>query len=435
MISRMTKLLCLTGLLMPAIAECAQRVTWEHIVAAVTEVEITPPQLDFNSVMAQKVSTDYLQKQMSSIAAAINKLKLFQAESSCQKIILPMLHNALKAQSLHTKLLEAQVKNQQSYQGSIYQLSNGEQWYQYLTMSWLGEAIGPDELFQVGAASFDKAIVELRKLDHQLNMNQTKNRSVSSIDDETIKSYYKKAEQAVTQNLEQQFNSVKGVAELKVNRSLQGMGFPAPGYYNSSNQTMYYNPMGADYDLHQVEWLYLHEGIPGHHYQGQVAAINGICLDQELNDDLVQGQMAFVEGWAAYVETIGKSIGLLKDPRSHRYVLFWEALRAMRVMTDVGIHSKGWSDEHARNHWSGLFPEGLAVMSREMTRIKNWPMQVNTYVYGKHKIEQLKQLLIKNKSDDFDIRTFHQNLLQVSHFPIHVLNQYSELFNTKEYLQ
>jgi uncharacterized protein (DUF885 family) len=432
-ITDLLKLLCLVGLVKPAFAETSEITTWPQIITAVTEVEITPPQLDFNSLMARRVSAQELQKQMSSIAAANNLLSQFHTQNNCQKIVLPMLRNTLKTQSLFAKLLKIQAVKQPSYQGSIYELSNAKQWYQFLTLSWLGESVNPDELYQIGSDSFEKAIIQLRKLDQQISSNQPNNKTVKSSDAETIKAQYKKIEQVVKQHLGQQFRTASGVVELKVERSEQGADFPAPGYYNSINQTMYYHPMRNDYNLHEAEWLYLHEGIPGHHFQSQVAANNGLCQELQLNESLTQGQMAFVEGWAAYVETLGKSLGLLKNPHAHRFVLRWEALRAMRTMIDVGIHSKGWSDEQARKHWSMHFPEGMDVMEREITRIKRWPMQVNTYVYGKHKIEQLKQQLINNPSDEFNIKGFHQNLLQVSHFPIQVLNQYSELFNTKEY--
>lgn len=73
--------------------------------------------------------------------------------------------------------------------------------------------------------------------------------------------------------------------------------------------------------------------------------------------------MAFVEGWAASVETLGQQLGLHQHPQSHLFALKWEALRVMRVMIDVGVHARGWNTAQARAHWLKLFPEGHDVMA------------------------------------------------------------------------
>jgi len=92
----------------------------------------------------------------------------------------------------------------------------------------------------------------------------------------------------------------------------------------------------------------------------------------------------------------------------------------MRVMVDVGIHARGWTEAAARAHWQRHFPEGADVMEREIQRIKRWPMQVITYVYGLHQIKQHKNAMATQR--DFDVRDFHDRLLRLSHLSLQALN-------------
>jgi uncharacterized protein (DUF885 family) len=134
--------------------------------------------------------------------------------------------------------------------------------------------------------------------------------------------------------------------------------------------------------------------------------------------------MALVEGWAAYVETLGSGLGVLETPASQRHVNHWQALRAMRVMVDVGMHDKGWSPDQARQFWLQHFPEGKAVMNREINRIQRWPMQVNSYVYGQYSIEQLRNQLLTEQGESFDLPQFHDQLLQLSGLTVRVITHF-----------
>lgn len=414
----------------PSSATAKEVVTWDEIARELDRTEVSTPQLDFALNLQQAISKNGIALKKQQISHLQSLRQGFEPKNSCQAVALNLLDTIVEAEQMKVQLDKAQLKNRESYQGSIASLKDHEFWYRYLTFVWLGESVPTDELYKIGEDAFNEAISQFRLINRQATHSQPS--ILDSDDGQAIQKKYDEVDEIVKQHLAQQFVPQAGVADLNIARSLQGSNFPAPGYYSPINQTMYYHPLKATYDLQQVDWLYLHEGVPGHHYQSQVAALSDVCKEIQLNQSVTHGRMAFVEGWAAYVETLGKELGLLQNPRSHQFVLKWQALRAMRVMIDVGIHAKGWTDDQAQAHWLQHFPEGADVMNREINRIKRWPMQVNTYVYGKHKIEQLKHHLIADESNNFDVRVFHRNLLNISHLPIHILNHYAKLFEHQE---
>lgn len=425
-------ILALLFVLLATQAGARQPVSWEALTAELSALDVTAPQIDFAMMLRQDVNSADWQQQQQMLKHNQYLLQKHSPENSCQSMVMAMLDTVIETELLGLKLGEEQAIKQQQYHGSIAALDNGQAWYRYLGMLWLGEDVAPEQLYQIGQDHFNQAINQLRFVQQQIQKNQLLTKFIASDDDSAIQKHYLETEHKVKQHLIRQFLPEGGVAALNIARSLQGADFPAPGYYDRSNHTMYYHPLNDRYDMSQMQWLYLHEGVPGHHYQSQVSTQSTFCREDKLDAILSQGRMAFVEGWAAYVETLGIELGMYKEPQSHLYALKWEALRAMRVMIDVGLHAKGWTDAKAQQYWLRLFPEGEDVMMREINRIKRWPMQVNTYVYGKHQIEQLKQRLKTAESDAFDVRKFHQNLLKISYLPIHVLNQYEQLFTTRE---
>ncbi|WP_154223462.1 DUF885 family protein [Marinicella rhabdoformis] len=420
-------------LMMSLVADSNSGVEWNEISATANRIEITQAPLawaDFIHRMKHANVPDQAQE----IAQLEKLMKQFEPQNSCHKQAVKILEQGVQAQKLFHGLQQQWHKSDEAFSGRLHEMKNADKWYQWLTLVWLGQDISPDELYSVGEASFKTAIDKYRQSAN--NQTQPKQQTLAANDDRGIQKTFQQIERAVEKNFEALFLNSSGFKQLKVARSIQGKDFPAPGYYDPSNQTMYYHPQDERYDLAQIPWLYLHEGMPGHHYQSMMSNNTIDCAELKLNPDwLANGRMAMVEGWAAYVETLGKDLGVLNDPLQHQFVLKWEALRAMRTMIDVGIHSKGWSVAYSKKFWQQHFPEGVDVMLREINRMKRWPMQVNTYVFGKHKIEQLKTKLKKQQGHAFDIRQFHHQLLKLSGMSVLALNDYQTIYTQSETIQ
>ncbi len=165
--------------------------------------------------------------------------------------------------------------------------------------------------------------------------------------------------------------------------------------------------------------LYLHEGAPGHHFQ--------IMLAQE-NEALPAfmrfgGNTAYVEGWALYAETLGFDMGLYNDPYQRFGTLSDEMLRAMRLVVDTGIHAKGWTREKAIDYMLANSDMGRTDATAEVERYIAIPSQALAYKIGSMTIQRLKAKAQKEMGAKFDVREFHDQVLNTGALPLSVLEK------------
>jgi uncharacterized protein (DUF885 family) len=165
------------------------------------------------------------------------------------------------------------------------------------------------------------------------------------------------------------------------------------------------------------ETLFLHEGVPGHHFQ--------ISLAQE-NTDLPPfqrfgGNTAFVEGWALYAESLGPELGMLTDPYQHYGQLGDEMLRAMRLVVDTGLHTKGWSRDQAIKYMLDNSAMSRTDATAEVERYIAIPSQALAYKIGQLTIRRLRTMSEKALGPKFDVRDFHAQVLMSGALPMAVL--------------
>lgn len=163
-----------------------------------------------------------------------------------------------------------------------------------------------------------------------------------------------------------------------------------------------------------AEDLFLHEAIPGHHFQ--------LALQQELTDlpkfRRFGGETAFVEGWGLYAESLGKDLGVYTDPYSYFGYLQNELWRAIRLVTDTGLHSKGWTREQAIDYMLKNSAESQTQATAEAERYIAWPGQALAYKIGELKIKQVRAKAEKALGPKFDIRRFHAEVLKDGAVPL-----------------
>ena len=161
-----------------------------------------------------------------------------------------------------------------------------------------------------------------------------------------------------------------------------------------------------------------HEGIPGHHMQISVAqTLTGLPKFR-----LHSGNSGYVEGWALYAEQLGKEVGFYQDPVSDYGRLSSELFRAVRLVVDTGIHSKGWSREQVVEFFrkSGAVDE--PTIQAETDRYIAWPGQALAYKLGQLKFRELRDRAQKELGPKFDIRTFHDEMLDGGSLPLDLLD-------------
>ncbi|GAB4329530.1 MAG: DUF885 domain-containing protein [Candidatus Zixiibacteriota bacterium] len=166
-----------------------------------------------------------------------------------------------------------------------------------------------------------------------------------------------------------------------------------------------------------MEALAYHEAVPGHHLQ--------IALQQELENLPMfrqhGGYTAFVEGWALYSEALPKEVGFYKDPYSEFGRLTFDAWRCTRLIVDPGIHYFGWTRQQAID----FFRENTALselnIQSEVDRYIAWPGQALAYKIGQLKIAELRKTAETELGADFDLRAFHDALLEEGALPLDIL--------------
>jgi uncharacterized protein (DUF885 family) len=211
---------------------------------------------------------------------------------------------------------------------------------------------------------------------------------------------------------------------------------PIPDFSAPGNTTAYYFPPSGDgtkagvyyvntYDLasrpfYEIEALSLHEAVPGHHLQ--------IALQQELEaipnfrrfDYLTS--TAFVEGWALYAERLGLEVGFYQDPFSDFGRLSYEMWRACRLVVDTGIHALGWSRQEAIEYMLRYTSLSELNIANEVDRYIAWPGQALAYKMGEIKIRELRERAVSELGKGFDLRSFHDVILERGAVPLDFLD-------------
>jgi uncharacterized protein (DUF885 family) len=188
-------------------------------------------------------------------------------------------------------------------------------------------------------------------------------------------------------------------------------------------------PNVREYNILSDEDLFLHEAIPGHHFQ--------ISLQSE-NKELPEFRKhawynAYGEGWALYAESLGKELGLYKDPYQYFGMLSAEMHRAIRLVVDVGIHVKGWSREQAIQYSLDHEAEPESNIISEVERYMTGPGQALSYKIGQLKILEMREKAERTLGEAFDIRKFHNQILESGCLPIQLLEEkINEWIRTEE---
>ncbi|MET4683805.1 DUF885 domain-containing protein [Brevundimonas faecalis] len=184
---------------------------------------------------------------------------------------------------------------------------------------------------------------------------------------------------------------------------------PGIYYVNLSDMTQVLKP--------QIEGISYHEGAPGHHFQIAYAQeIEGLPRFRRFG-----GYGAYAEGWGLYAEQLGKEMGFYQDPYSDFGRLSTELWRAVRLVTDTGLHAKRWSREQAMDYFRRNSLLSERDIQKEVERYITNPGQATSYKIGELKIEELRAKAEAALGDRFDIKDYHAVVLGSGSVPLDVL--------------
>jgi uncharacterized protein (DUF885 family) len=169
----------------------------------------------------------------------------------------------------------------------------------------------------------------------------------------------------------------------------------------------------------QLEGIAVHEGAPGHHFQiARAMELEGLPRFRRFG-----GYSVYSEGWGLYTERLAKEMGAYADPYAEFGMLSLQMWRAIRLVTDTGLHAKRWSREQAIDYFKANSSISAADIEREVNRYINNPGQATSYMIGQLKIAELRKKAETALGARFDIRDFHEVVLGNGAVPLTVLEE------------
>ncbi|MEO6224428.1 MAG: DUF885 domain-containing protein [Sphingomicrobium sp.] len=318
--------------------------------------------------------------------------------------------------------------------GLMY-LKGGDQYYRYLVQSATTTHLSPDLIHELGLSEVARITSEFERVRKEIGFAgdihdffeymRTSAKFQPKSGEQMTLDYYR-LKTAVDAKVPQYFARLpKAALVIKpyppVRERFEAAAAYDAGTLDGSRPGVFYF---NTYDLpSRSTWdqttLFLHEGEPGHHFQISLAQENP-ALPAFMR---FGGNTAFVEGWALYAETLGYDMGLYRDPYQRFGTLNDEMLRAVRLVVDTGIHTKGWTRERAIEYMLSNSGMGRTDATAEVERYIAIPGQATAYKIGALTIQRLRRKAQADLGAKFDIRAFHSQLLDSGALPLSILEQ------------
>ena len=317
----------------------------------------------------------------------------------------------------------------------VLETPNGAEYYAYRARSFTTTDMTPDEIHNLGLSEVARIRSEMVEVAKQVGFD---NREAFIEYLRTDPQYYMTDGQEYlryTQALAKEIDNFMPKLFGKLPR-LPYTVLPIPAAQAPGNTTAYYERGSLEagqagiYRLNLTEldqrplWelpaLGVHEAVPGHHHQ--------IALQQELDIHPLRANgtffTAFVEGWGLYSERLGIEMGLYDTPAKEMGRLSYEMWRATRLVVDTGLHAKGWSKQRAVDYMLDNTALSPANIDAEVNRYMTWPGQALAYKIGELKIRELRGRAEESLGAKFDLRDFHDTVLENGAIPLSVLEEH-----------
>jgi uncharacterized protein (DUF885 family) len=317
----------------------------------------------------------------------------------------------------------------------IGSLAFGKDLYAVYVKQWTTTSMTPEEIHELGLSEVARLNAEMEKVKTQVGFKGTLLEFFDYVRNKAALKPFKKPEEVIA-NFEKIYTVIKPnvdklfslqpktkfeIRRTEAFREQTASAEYSPGATDGSRPGIFYVPIPdvTEYNMYGDEDLFLHEAIPGHHFQ--------ISLQQE-NANLPDFRKynwfgAYGEGWALYTESLGKELGLYQDPYQYFGMLGNEMHRAVRLVVDTGLHSKGWTREQAIKYSLANEAESEASITTEIERYMAIPGQALSYKIGQLKIMELRKRAQDKMGTRFDIKKFHEKVLESGVMPIALLEK------------
>ena len=420
------------------------------------EAGIVPPRFVFDHVLddSKNVITGYPFNGKDSCALfkdifiKIQKLDLSESEKSnlVDQARVAILDSVQPAYNSLIDLLK-EIASSTNEEEGVWRWKNGGEFYYNALRRTTTTDMTAEQIHQLGLSEVGRIHKEMIKIKDQVGFNGSLQDFFKELK-ENDKFYYPETKEGREAYLKEAVNIVerfklrldelfitKPKADMVVKRvekfreKSAGKAFyqrPAPdgsrpGTYYANLYSMRMMP------IYQMEALAFHEGIPGHHMQLAIAQeLEGIPKFRKYN-----GYTAYSEGWGLYSEYLPKELGFYSDPYSDFGRLAMELWRSCRLVVDTGIHSKKWTRQDGIDYYTENTPNDLLDCVKMVERHIVMPSQATAYKIGMNKILELRIKAENKLGNKFDIRDFHETILNNGAVPLDILEKHiDEMINT-----
>ena len=315
----------------------------------------------------------------------------------------------------------------------IATIPNGKAFYDYQIKKYTTTTLTANEIHQIGLKEVARILAEMEKVKNEVGFKgdlkaffndlRTNKKLMPFTEPQQVIDHFYAIQEKMKPQLEQLFD-VEPKAKFEVRRTEAFRENSSSAEYlngsiDGTRPGIFYVPVpdAKTYNTLCDEALFLHEAIPGHHYQ---------CSLQQENQDLPDFRKTldysgYTEGWALYTESLGKELGLYTDPYQYFGMLSMEMHRAIRLVVDTGLHSKGWTRAQAIQYSLDNEAETEDSIVSEIERYMANPGQALSYKIGQLKIRELRAKSTKVLGDKFDIKEFHNQVLTTGSIPLYLL--------------
>lgn len=317
----------------------------------------------------------------------------------------------------------------------LLDLPNGNETYQYLIKLHTTTNMNADEIHELGLSEVARISKEMEAVKNEIGFTGNLKSFFNSLRNnkelmpfskpEEVIGHFNSINDRIAFSIDSLFNLTPkagfNVRRTEAFREASASAEYVPGSKDGSRAGIFYVPIPdvKSYNMLHDEALFLHEAIPGHHFQLSLQQEN-TSLPEFLHPESMG---VFVEGWALYAESLGKELGIYTDPYQYFGMLSMEMHRAIRLVVDTGIHAKGWSREKAIAYSLENEAESEESIIAEIERYMATPGQALSYKIGQLKIKQLRTKAEKALGDNFNIRDFHSQILNSGSLPLILLEE------------
>lgn len=318
----------------------------------------------------------------------------------------------------------------------ISALPNGDSLYRFYVRSWTTTRKTPDEIYNTGLAEVSRIRKEMERIKDSVGFKgdltaffdymKSNRKFMPYKKPEDVLNDFRSIQQRIDPNLKTMFGRTPKtpfqIRQTEAFRAASASAEYQQGTPDGKRPGVFYVPIldATTFNTTSgMESLFLHEAIPGHHYQ--------VSLQQE-NESLPKFRRfawygAMGEGWALYTESLGKELGLYTDPYQYMGALGDEIHRAIRLVVDVGLHTKGMTREEAIKYMTDNEAASNEYATAEIERYMAIPGQALSYKVGSLKIRELRNKYQQQLGNKFNLAAFHDELLKDGVMPLDVLER------------